>query len=76
MPKAETLAEYDRSQEALLAMIRLGDGIDLTRIELVSPFDSRLHYSFFYALHIAAAHARRHIWQATKARERLGARVS
>ena len=76
MSKAETLAEYDRSQEALLAMIRLGDGVDLTRIELVSPFDSRLHYSFFSALHIEAAHARRHIWQANKARERLGARVS
>ena len=73
MSKVETLAEYDRSQEALLAMIRLGDGIDLTRIELVSPFDSRLHYSFFSALHIEAAHQRRHIWQATKARDRLAA---
>ena len=73
MPKAETLAEYDRSQDALLAMIRLGDGIDLTRIELVSPFDPRLHYSFFSALHIEAAHQRRHIWQATKARDRLAA---
>ncbi len=73
MPKAETLALYDRSQDALLAMIRLGDGLDLTRVELVSPFDARLHYSFFSALHIDAAHQRRHIWQATKARERLGA---
>jgi|CXWL01.1.fsa_nt_gi hypothetical protein len=73
MSKAETLAEYDRSQDALLAMIRLGDGIDLTRIRLVSPFDPRLHYSFFSALHIAAAHQRRHIAQAIKARDRLAA---
>lgn len=70
-PKEATLRDFDHSQEALLATIRLGDGVDLTRIRLTSPFDARLHYSLFSALHITAAHQRRHLWQAKRARERL-----
>ncbi len=71
MPKEAALGEFDHSQDALLATIRLGDGADLTQIRLTSPFDARLHYSFFSALHIIAAHQRRHLWQANRARERL-----
>lgn len=70
-PRSRTARNFVTSQEALLATIRLGDGVDLTRIRLVSPFDARLEYSFFSALHIIAAHQRRHLWQAQRARERL-----
>lgn len=69
--KEDVLRAFDVSQESLLATIRLGDGIDLTRIRLTSPFDPRLQYSLFSALHITAAHQRRHLWQATKVRDRL-----
>jgi hypothetical protein len=72
-PREKTSRNFVTSQEALLATIRLGDGIDLTRIRLVSPFDPRLHYSFYSALHIIAAHQRRHLWQAQRVRERLSA---
>jgi hypothetical protein len=71
--RTATAQRFVTSQEALLATIRLGDGVDLTRIRLVSPFDARLEYSFFSALHIIAAHQRRHLWQAQRARERLTA---
>jgi hypothetical protein len=70
-PRTVTARNFVTSQEALLATIRLGDGVDLTRIRLVSPFDARLEYSFFSALHIIAAHQRRHLWQARRAREQL-----
>lgn len=69
--KEAALRDFDQSQDALLATIRLGDGVDLTRIQLTSPFDARLHYSLFSALHITAAHQRRHLWQANRARGRL-----
>lgn len=69
--KELVLREFDASQEALLATIRLGDGVDLTRIQLISPFDARLRYSLFSALRIAAAHQRRHLWQANQVRARL-----
>ena len=47
------------------------DGLDITRIRVTSPFNTSLRYSAYSALHILAAHERRHLWQAENVREQL-----
>jgi hypothetical protein len=47
------------------------DGLDVTTIRVTSPFNASLRYSAYSALHILAAHERRHLWQAERVRDQL-----
>jgi hypothetical protein len=69
--RAADLAEFDAVQAKLREMIVAMDGLDPTRIRLTSPFNARLKYSLYSALHILAAHERRHIWQAERVMRQL-----
>ncbi len=69
--RAADLAEFDGVQAKLREMIVAMDGLDPTRIRLTSPFNARLKYSLYSALHILAAHERRHIWQAERVLRQL-----
>jgi hypothetical protein len=69
--RATDLAEFDGVQAKLREMIVAMDGLDPTRIRLTSPFNARLKYSLYSALHILAAHERRHIWQAERVMRQL-----
>lgn len=70
--RASNLAEFDAAQAGIRDLIAQLDGLDPTRIRLTSPFNARLRYSLYSALHILAAHERRHIWQAGRVRAALG----
>ncbi|HEX9982218.1 MAG TPA: DinB family protein [Thermoanaerobaculia bacterium] len=65
--KSEAFAEFASLQNRLLGIVRDTDGIDLTKIKIVSPFDKRMKYNLYSAVRILAAHERRHIWQAEQA---------
>ncbi len=69
--RARTMAAFDASQAAIQQQIRAMDGLDITRIRVTSPFNTSLRYSAYSALHILAAHERRHLWQAENVREQL-----
>jgi hypothetical protein len=69
--RAGGMAAFDASQAALLQQIEALDGMDLTRLRVISPFNRSIRYSVWSALHILAAHQRRHLWQAEQVRERL-----
>lgn len=69
--RARTMATFDAAQAAIQQQIRAMDGLDITTIRVTSPFNTSLRYSAYSALHILAAHERRHLWQAEQVRERL-----
>jgi len=65
------LAEFDVLQRELAARMEQADGLDLTRLRIVSPFDARLRYNVYAALRIIAAHQHLHLRQAARAVRRL-----
>lgn len=69
--RARTVAEFDAAQAAIQQQIRAMDGLDITTIRVTSPFNASLRYSAYSALHILAAHERRHLWQAERVRDQL-----
>lgn len=66
--KAATAAAFDSSQAAIRQLLRAMAGLDITRVKVASPFNARISYSLFSAMHIMVAHERRHIWQARQVR--------
>jgi hypothetical protein len=69
--RAHTVADFDAAQAAIQQQIRAMDGLDITTIRVTSPVNASLRYSTYSALHILAAHERRHLWQAERVRDRL-----
>src|SRR5262249_37572238 len=57
-PKDKTLDAFDVLQEELAARVREADGLDLGRLRITSPFDSRLKYNLYSCLRIIPAHQR------------------
>ncbi|HUO52572.1 MAG TPA: DinB family protein, partial [Gemmatimonadaceae bacterium] len=74
--KARVMERFVRSQEALAAVVRDGDGLALSRVMLQSPFNARLSYNVYAAFRILAAHQRRHLAQAREALARDSAAAS
>lgn len=66
-PKAETVSEFVRGQQALIAWIDTNAKAALNLAMITSPFNARLRYNAYAALRITTAHQRRHIWQAERA---------
>ena len=69
--RQRTMAAFDAAQAAIQQQIRAMDGHDITTIRVTSPFNTSLRYSAYSALHILAAHERRHLWQAERVRDLL-----
>lgn len=67
----EAVGEFDRLQAEQVAWVRAADGLPLTAVRVVSPFDSRVRYNLFACLSILASHQHRHLWQAEQAWEAL-----
>ena len=66
-PKATTLEAFETLQDQLLACLAEADGLDLGRLRITSPFDSRLRYNLYSCLTIIVAHQRQHLAQAERA---------
>jgi len=56
--------EFDRLQTEQIGMIRVADGLPLSAVRIVSPFDARIRYNVYSALVILPRHQRRHLEQA------------
>lgn len=69
--RSATVAAFDATQSRLLAKLPALDGYDLSTIRIISPFNASLKYGAWSALCILAAHERRHLWQAERARQKL-----
>src|SRR6266446_6427574 len=65
-PKDRILGVFDTLQEQLVACVREADGLDLGRLRIISPFDSRIKYNLYSCLRIIPAHQRQHLSQAEK----------
>ena len=63
-PRDKVLGDFDVLQEQVAGCVREADGLDLGRLRIVSPFDSRLKYNLYACLRIIPAHQRQHLSQA------------
>ena len=73
VPRAELIAEFDRLQDEQMELVRLGDGLPLSKIKVPSPFAPRLKYSVYSALALLPTHQHRHLLQAERAWETISA---
>ncbi len=67
-----TMREFDQLQDELIDVLDYSNGLDLDRIDFVSPFDPRIHYNLYSCLRILAVHQRHHLWLAEKIQRELG----
>ena len=58
------MAEFDRWQGEVIGAVRGVAGLALDRIDIVSPFDSRIRYNLYSCLRVVPAHQRHHLWLA------------
>lgn len=71
--KAEALAEFTAQQGKLIEVLHEVRDLDVSRIRIAWPLDSRVKYNLYSAFRILAAHERRHLWQAEQAVAALAA---
>jgi hypothetical protein len=63
-PRDRVIEIFDALQDELLACVKEAHGLDLGRLRLASPFDSRLKYNLYSCLRLILAHQRQHLVQA------------
>ena len=64
MNREEIVGEFDRLQTEQIGVTRAADGLPLSDLRIVSPFDARVRYNVYSALVILPRHQRRHLEQA------------
>jgi hypothetical protein len=69
-PRASALTEFDALQAEIGLRLGRAQGLDLTGVRIVSPFDPRLRYNVYAALRLIAEHQDLHLRQATRAAAR------
>jgi hypothetical protein len=70
-PPDSVLETFDGLQNEVRACVREAHGLDLGRLRLASPFDSRLKYNLYACLRLIPAHQRQHLVQAEDVIDRL-----
>lgn len=70
-PPAGLVAEFERLQDAQMAVLRAVDELPIDQVSVASPFNPRLRYNLFACLGILARHQHRHLWQAEQVWARL-----
>ena len=63
-PRATVLSDFDVLQNELVGYVEAAAGLELGRLRIVSPFDSRLTYNLYACLRVIPAHQRLHLRQA------------
>lgn len=63
-PAPELVAEFERLQDAQVALLQAADPLPLGRVRVTSPFNPRLRYNLYSCFAILARHQHRHLWQA------------
>jgi hypothetical protein len=75
-PKEAVIREWHVLQDGLAALLDELDGLTLTKVRITSPFNVRVRYNAGSALRIAAAHQRRHLWQAQRVLDEIAVETS
>ena len=70
-PLADAFAAFMTSQADVRTFLRTHADLDLAGVMFPNPFIQGLRLSLATGLHVLAAHARRHLWQAQGVRRRL-----
>lgn len=65
-PKQQTLAQFKRDQDELIAIVREGDGLALDEVKIRSPFGEKISYNCYSAFTILPRHQERHLGQAER----------
>lgn len=61
-PAEAVMRGFDRCQDELVGLLRQAEGLALSRIQITSPFDSRVRYNLYSGFRLLAAHQRHHLW--------------
>lgn len=61
---AEESSQFAQLQDAMIERIEQANAIDLSRTKISSPFSRLLRFNLATWFAVAAAHERRHLWQA------------
>ena len=68
---SQAVEDFARLQEEYLAIVRAAEGLDLARIKIASPVTRLVRLSLGQWLASMGGHQRRHLWQASRVRERV-----
>ena len=68
-PLDAAMTSFIESQDDIRAFLRTYADIDLTGVRFPNPFIRGVRFSLATGLHVLAAHERRHLWQAWRARK-------
>ena len=71
-PLSDAAPRFFASHEAIRQFVRDFADLDLAGVTFPNPFVPGVRFSLASALHILAAHERRHIWQAWNVRRKTG----
>jgi hypothetical protein len=72
LDRSLVMASFEASHRLLRDLILLCDGVPLGHARMRSPFVPLIRFTLGQALHLNAAHARRHLWQARQVRAEAG----
>ena len=65
------LPDFLASQQELLEAMRLWNGRALDKVFVTSLFNKKFRYNIYSLFNVVAAHQRRHLWQAQRAKDAL-----
>ena len=74
VPLATAMGAFTAAQDALRAEVAAALGLDLAAVRLRSPLFPLLRMSLGTCFALLAAHERRHLWQARRARDAVASR--
>jgi hypothetical protein len=66
-PTELLIADFERLQAKIVALVGEADGLPIDRIILVSPFDERVKYNLYSMFTLVPRHQHRHLVQAGRA---------
>jgi DinB family protein len=67
-PLAQAYADFQDAHRAAVSFLHDVADLDLAHVRFVNPFIRGVRFSLATGLHVIAAHERRHLWQARRAR--------
>lgn len=71
LPVSEIVAGFFLLQQKLIQALKEAEGIDLARAKVSNPVSQWFRMSLGQEFALTAAHERRHLWQASRVREKL-----
>ena len=66
-PAERLIADFERLQAEIAALVGDADGLSIDRVILVSPFDDRVKYNLYSMFTLVPRHQHRHLIQAERA---------